>query len=104
VKTSQGFFIHNACEIYPEWIFELAGHYYKDTRLEKATKNYKEELEVERPVFVPPSSLSENSGKSMGLIKVGEERKKTQMFNTDVLGLKNKKVKNTKLSFEDDLI
>jgi len=26
------------------------------------------------------------------------------MFQTDVLGLKNKKVKNTKLSFEDDLI
>jgi ATP-dependent RNA helicase DDX35 len=33
VKTSQGFFIHNASEIYPEWIFELAGHFYKDTRL-----------------------------------------------------------------------
>lgn len=26
------------------------------------------------------------------------------MFKTDVLGLKNKKVKNTKLSFEDDLL
>ena len=40
VKTSQGFFIHNSSQIESEWIFELAGHYYKDKRMENAADNY----------------------------------------------------------------
>ena len=40
----------------------------------------------------------------MGLVKVGGEKKTTHIFKTAVLGLKNTKIKNTKLSFEDDMI
>lgn len=32
LKTSTGYFIHNGSKIEPDWIFELAGHYYKDKR------------------------------------------------------------------------
>lgn len=35
------FYIHNVSQIYPEWIFELAGNYYQDKRKDQATDAYK---------------------------------------------------------------
>lgn len=36
VVKSSAYFIHNGSRIETDWIFELAGHYYKDKRKEQA--------------------------------------------------------------------
>lgn len=41
IIKSSAFYIHNVSQIYPDWIFELAGNYYKDKRKEQATDAYK---------------------------------------------------------------
>lgn len=43
IVKSSTYYIHNVSQIYPEWIFELAGNYYKDKRKDQAAQNYSKE-------------------------------------------------------------
>jgi hypothetical protein len=41
IVKSSSYFIHNGSQVDPEWIFELAGNYYKDKRKDQAQNSYK---------------------------------------------------------------
>lgn len=44
IIKSSAYYIHSGSQIYPEWIFELAGNYYHDKRKDQANGNYQKEL------------------------------------------------------------
>lgn len=48
IVKSSAYYIHNVSLIYPDWIFELAGNYYRDKRKDHAATAYSKEIEVER--------------------------------------------------------
>ena len=78
-------------QIYPDWIFELAGNYYKDKRKDQATDAYKKEMEIERVEVVRKTE-------EKALVQVGFAKKKQEGFNTAVIGFK--KMKKGSLSFQ----
>lgn len=95
IVKSSTYYIHNVSLIYPDWIFELAGNYYRDKRKEQATSNYRKEMETER-VEAPLKKAEER-----GLVQVGSVRKKQEGFNTAVIGFK--KMKKGSLSFHEEI-
>ncbi len=40
------YYIYHASRIEMDWLFELAGHYYEDTRKKQAAEKYEEELNI----------------------------------------------------------
>jgi HrpA-like RNA helicase len=93
VKSS-AYYIHNASKIEFEWVFELSNNYYKDMRKEQAANKFAGERPVED--FRPKGK---EEGKE-GLVRVGGQKAKPELFKTSVLGLKD--MKKNKLSFQED--
>lgn len=94
IVKSSTYYIHNVSLIYPDWIFELAGNYYKDKRKDHANNAYQKEMEVER--LLPARNTQEKA-----LVQVGFARKKNEGFNTAVIGFK--KMKKGSLSFQEEI-
>lgn len=87
--------IHNASLIYPDWIFELAGNYYKDKRKDQANNAYSKQIQIER------LNVVKKDNEERGLVEIGVAKKKNEKFNTDILGLK--KMKKSQLSFQEEI-
>jgi hypothetical protein len=94
IVKSSNYYIHNVNQIYPDWIFELAGNYYQDKRKDHATNAYHKEMDVER--VEAPKKVEER-----GLVQVGFAKKKAEGFNTAVIGFK--KMKKGSLSFQAEI-
>ena len=97
VKTNK-YLLYNVSKIDPQWLFELAGHFYKDARKQIADTRFGNELDKLETV---PDRPEED--KKMNLVKIGQSKKQEMGFKTSVLGLKSKGLKNKNLSFEDEL-
>ena len=68
---SSAYFIHNGSKIEADWIFELAGHYYKDKRKDQASERFSKEKEIDRPDMVPERKEEERS-----LVQIGGKKSK----------------------------
>lgn len=92
IIRSHCYYIHNASQIYPDWLFELAGHFYTDNRKQIAETGYKKDqatVRTETLRTVEPKKL----------LQVGGFKQKQEIFNTSVLGLKQ--MRKNKLFFEE---
>lgn len=91
VKNNK-YYLYHASKIELEWLFELAGHYYKDSREELARGRYNEEMDKLEKLPDKPAAPATKMVR-VGLQKLERRDKKEpekEGFKTEVLGLKDK--------------
>lgn len=73
VKSSaNSYYIHNASKIEADWIVELAGHYYQDTRRQNAESSFQQEKGKDVKDYAPKLVPEEDGQKA--LVQVGGKK------------------------------